>query len=139
MDLRELAEYQREFDRKRGWDWSSLSGGEKVDALNYLAVALAGEVGEFCNLVKKITRRFKSLGEQPSEEELNSLFEELVDVFIYVLKGSAELFKKDLERGYLEKMRKNEERFKNLKRTFKLSITLSLRYFSVYRYCSEHH
>ncbi|OYT25912.1 MAG: nucleotide pyrophosphohydrolase [Thermofilum sp. ex4484_82] len=112
MDLRKLARYQREFDRRHGWDWSNLRDHEKIEALNYLAVALAGEIGEFCNLVKKITRRFKSLGELPSEKELDSLYEELVDIFIYVLKASEELFKKDLGKEYLEKMKKNEERFK---------------------------
>ena len=112
MDLKELAEYQREFDKRHGWDWSNLNNVEKIDAFNYLAVALAGEVGEFCNLVKKITRRFRSTGEMPGEDEMDSLYEELVDVFIYILKASEELFKKDLAEAYLEKMRKNEERFK---------------------------
>ena len=41
MDLKELAEYQREFDKRHGWDWSNLNNVEKIDALNYLAVALA--------------------------------------------------------------------------------------------------
>ncbi len=63
----------------------------------------------FCNLVKKITRRFKSLGEYPSQEELDNLYEELVDVFIYVLKGSVEFFNKDLGIEYLRKMRENEK------------------------------
>jgi len=112
MDLKELGRYQREFDSRHGWDWSGLKGAEKIEALNYLAVALAGEVGEFCNLVKKITRRLKSTGELPSDEEIDSLYEEIVDVFIYVLKASEELFKRDLAEAYLEKMRKNEERFK---------------------------
>jgi len=43
---------------------------------------------------------------------LNSLYEELVDIFICVLKASEELFKRDLGKEYLEKMKKNEERFK---------------------------
>jgi len=116
MDLKELAEYQREFDKRHGWDWSNLNNVEKIDAFNYLAVALAGEVGEFCNLVKKITRRFKSLGEFPSQEELDSLYEELVDVFIYVLKGSVELFNKDLGIEYLRKMRENEKRFREFEK-----------------------
>lgn len=42
MDLKELARYQIEFDKKHGWDWSNLEDDEKIDALNYLAVALAG-------------------------------------------------------------------------------------------------
>ena len=112
MNLRELGKYQRDFDSRHGWDWSGLRGAERIEALNYLAVALAGEVGEFCNLVKKITRRFRSTGEMPGEDEMDSLYEELVDVLIYILKASEELFKKDLAEAYLEKMRKNEERFK---------------------------
>ncbi len=45
MDLKELAAYQREFDKRHGWDWSNLNNVEKIDALNYLAVALAGKLG----------------------------------------------------------------------------------------------
>ncbi len=115
MDLGEIARYQVEFDRKHGWDWSNLEGGERINALNYLAVALAGEVGEFCNIVKKITRKYRSLGEPPSGREIDELYGELVDVFIYIIKGSAEIFKKDLGEAYLKKMRENEERFKEFR------------------------
>ena len=62
MDLRKLARYQREFDRRHGWDWSNLRDHEKIEALNYLAVALAGEIGEFCNLVKKLRDDLSLLG-----------------------------------------------------------------------------
>jgi len=42
--------------------------------------------------MKKVTREYRSLRASISEEDLDSLFEELIDIFIYVLKGAAELF-----------------------------------------------
>ncbi len=115
MNLKDLMEFQKEFDKRHGWDWSKAGKKERLENLNYLAIALAGEVGEFCNLVKKVTRKFKSKGELPSEEEWKEMKEELVDIFIYVIKGAAELFNMDLEEEYFRKMKLNEERFKEFK------------------------
>lgn len=47
--------------------------------LAFFSNALAGEVGEFCNIVKKIWRD----GETP--ERLSELDEELVDIMIYFI------------------------------------------------------
>ena len=116
MEVKDLVKSQVEFDRRHGWDWSDASEEEKVEHLQYLAVALCGEIGEFANLVKKIARRFRSKGELPSQAEWKELKEELVDVFTYILKGAGELFKIDLEKEYLEKMKTNEERFKEFEK-----------------------
>lgn len=115
MDLKYLMEFQKEFDKRHGWDWSRVGEKESLEYLNYLAISLAGEVGEFCNLVKKVTRKFKSKGKLPSEKEWEELKEELVDIFIYVIKGAAELFNMNLEEEYFRKMKLNEERFKKFK------------------------
>jgi len=50
-----------------------------VANMGFHAVALAGEAGELCNLVKKIWRD----GENP--ERLKELDEEIVDVVIYLI------------------------------------------------------
>jgi len=73
---------------------------------------LASEVGEFYNLVGKVTRKFKSKGEFLSEKEWKEMKEELVDIFIYIIKGAAELFNMNLEEEYLKKMKLNEDRFR---------------------------
>jgi len=112
MELSKLMEIQRDFDKRHGWDWSESDEKERIENLKYLSIALAGEVGEFCNLVKKIVRKFKSKGEYPSEEDWEKLKEEFVDIFIYILKGAAELFKMDLEQEYIRKKNLNEKRFK---------------------------
>jgi NTP pyrophosphatase (non-canonical NTP hydrolase) len=51
----------------------------KID-LTYRAVELAGEVGEACNVVKKIER--ERLGLRGTRSDLNQLAEELADVII---------------------------------------------------------
>lgn len=54
--------------------------------------------------------------------------EELVNIFIYVIKG-AELFNMNLEEEYFKKMKLNEERFKEFKsddlKTRKLVVSLN--------------
>lgn len=51
----------------------------RVEHLSYLSLALSGEVGEFCNVVKKILRD----GEKP--ELWQAFDEELVDILIYYI------------------------------------------------------
>lgn len=70
-----------------------------------LTVALAGEVGEFANVTKKIAR-----GDFKLEEAKRELGDELADVFIYVIKLADQLGI-DLEAAYRKKLAYNEERF----------------------------
>ena len=117
MELKELYKYQIEFDRKHGWDWSNVEKKEeKLQCLLRLAIAMSGEVGEFCNKVKKIVRKLDGTRGKFSKEDWEGLKEELVDIFIYVLKGAAELFKMDLAEEYMKKMRKNVERFEEFEK-----------------------
>lgn len=91
--------------------WQIADERDLVLRLEFLSNALAGEVGEFANIVKKIARRElyggegKGLGE--AREELE---EELIDVFIYIMTVAA-LLGFDLEKAYLAKLEKNKERF----------------------------
>ncbi|MEM5883018.1 MAG: MazG-like family protein [Candidatus Aenigmatarchaeota archaeon] len=114
MNLKELARFQREFDKRHGWDWSKSSKEEKIKHLQHAAIALAGEVGEFANTVKKILREFNFSKEIPKKEYEN-LKEEITDVFIYFIKIADQLLELDVEKEYLKKMEKNEKRFAKFK------------------------
>lgn len=74
-------------------------------SLLYQAVALAGEVGELCNLVKKVQRGTLSLEEARAE-----LGEEAIDVLIYLCNIFA-LLEVDPVKIYAIKRRRNEARF----------------------------
>jgi NTP pyrophosphatase (non-canonical NTP hydrolase) len=112
MELKKIAEFQRKFDEKHGWDWSKASDKEWLKHLQYASIALTGEIGEFSNLVKKVLREFNSTGNLPGKEMVEKMKEELTDIFIYLIKISDQLFHMDLSKKYIEKMKKNEERFK---------------------------
>lgn len=75
------------------------------DGLLYLATALAGEVGETCNLIKKWYRDSWTL-----EQIQNELAKELPDILIYLvmLAGAANI---DLDKAYEAKKEYNNERF----------------------------
>lgn len=107
MDLKELMRMQTSFSESRGWFFHKAKNRKDfISKLQYDSIALAGEVGEFANIVKKILRS----GEHPSEEMMQRLREELTDVFIYVILTSS-LLNFDLEKEYLATLRKNENRF----------------------------
>lgn len=71
----------------------------------HVVISMIGEMGEFCNEVKKVLRGSKDFAE--ADEHMQ---EELVDVFIYLCK-LAGLIGLDLEKGYHVKRERNVERF----------------------------
>lgn len=77
-----------------------------INELEHLAVCLTGELGEFCNILKKVVR-----GDLDLEDAKELMSEELADCFIYLLKISNQ-FNIDLEHEFLKKVDKNKERFK---------------------------
>lgn len=108
LKLTDLKEMQEEFDLSH--DVSGKSFYTKIDERNlheleHLAVCLTGELGEFCNILKKVSRGDMLLAEVKEELDL-----ELVDVFIYLLKISNQ-FDVDLEKGFLKKLAINKARF----------------------------
>ena len=111
--MKAISEFQRAFDEKRGWDWTnSKDRKEQMQFLQHGTIALAGEVGEFANILKKAMRHYESTGELPSKEAYENLNEEIVDVFIYVVKISIALGL-DLSAGYYSKMKANHKKFAN--------------------------
>ncbi|MCV4270457.1 MazG nucleotide pyrophosphohydrolase domain-containing protein [Pseudomonas capsici] len=107
--LSELKDLQKKFDLEhRGAKqpfYIDITEKNIAD-LEHLAVCLAGEVGEFCNALKKVTRG--DFGWTQAKAELS---EELADVFIYLIKISnqADI---DIENAVLNKIEKNKLRFK---------------------------
>ncbi|WP_217544426.1 MazG nucleotide pyrophosphohydrolase domain-containing protein [Vibrio metschnikovii] len=108
LTLKEICRKQKNFDKKtsiNGKSFYTQINEENIQELEHLIVCLVGELGEFSNLTKKIVRGDKFLNEEKS-----NLDEELVDTFIYLIK-IANQFDVDLEKGFLEKLAKNKNRF----------------------------
>ncbi len=107
MDINDMIELQRQFDavRETTFRWSEPIRDGSTAALSHNALALAGEVGELANLVKKLERGDFGFGEL-----MASLPGELADILIYVLKIAYQS-DVDLERAFLSKVEQNRERF----------------------------
>lgn len=71
------------------------------------SLAMAGEVGEFCNIVKKIDRGSLDFKDASVRYQLTM---ELTDVYVYVL-NLAGLLGVDLEKSYDMVRANNEQRF----------------------------
>jgi len=76
-----------------------------INELEHLAVCLTGEIGEFCNILKKVVR-----GDFKLDEAKELMSEELADCFIYLLKISNQ-FDVDIEAEFIKKVNKNKLRF----------------------------
>ena len=106
--LRDFIEYQKHFDstHESHFKWDDKISDANIEQLGFLLIGLIGEVGECSNIVKKIHR-----GDFTLEQMREELTEEIVDVFIYILKLIYQL-NLDIETQYQRKMQKNKERFK---------------------------
>jgi len=113
MNVHEIQKCQREFDCDHGWDIQSLTPDEKLTHFERELVGALGELGELANAVKKIRLNYEN-GE-PLEgllhESMPHLQEEVIDVFIYLLR-LADLSGTDIAESYKSKLEKNAERFK---------------------------
>jgi NTP pyrophosphatase (non-canonical NTP hydrolase) len=79
---------------------------ENVQEPFFSAACMAGEAGEVINLLKKVER-----GSHPYDENMKAqVFEEVADVFTYMLKLAGELGM-DLEAEYRKKREINDVRF----------------------------
>ncbi len=116
MELKQIQEIQDKFDKEyfaKWWDVSTEAG--KIERLEFLTVALTGEVGEFANIVKKISRDHISLKMKPEDEKLENLKEELTDCFIYLM-VIANFLNMDLETEYFRKLEFNKKRFEKYRK-----------------------
>ena len=112
MTLKDVQKYQAEFDNKFFSNYWHDKGGVdwKINFLKDMTIALTGELGEFANVIKKMDRDRKTMGEDPSEERLDKLKEELTDCFIYMIILS-NVLEMDIGKEYLKKTKFNEKRF----------------------------
>lgn len=108
MNIEEFIKYQKQFDENHSsnFKWNERITQDNIEILEYLLLCMVGEFGEASNLVKKVVR-----GDYSLEEVREELSEEVIDMFIYVIKLIYQL-NIDVEEVYLNKMKKNNERFK---------------------------
>jgi len=107
MDIKDIMNFQREFDKKyKGrFEFYSEITDENISELEHLLVCLVGEIGELSNITKKITR-----GDYSLKDVKSMVDEEVVDSFIYIIKISNQLGL-NLEKAYFEKMEINKNKF----------------------------
>jgi NTP pyrophosphatase (non-canonical NTP hydrolase) len=112
ITIEEFISKQKEFDDKHhtSFDWSTKITSQNVHVLEYLLLATVGELGETANILKKILR-----GDMSFEDAKQDLTNEIVDIFIYVIKL---IYQMDIDIGteYQKKMKINAERFEKYKK-----------------------
>lgn len=89
--------------RQEQWE----NANEKL-SLSYLGNAMAGELGEACNIIKKLDREL--IGLRGSRASMNDLAEELADVIIYMDLLAARCGI-DLEQAIKDKFNKTSEKY----------------------------
>ena len=116
MDIKKIISLQNEFDKNHGWSFDSKNYSELIYWLHKDLIGIFGELGEFSNLLKKVTL----LKDKPNSEESKKLFnelkdnfsEELIDSFIYLIR-IANYLDIDIEQSYLKKLQVNEKKYKD--------------------------
>ena len=113
MELVQLLEVQRSFDRQVGWNqYERCDTSESIVAfMEHLTLKMIDELGEISRARKKFRRDGQAL-------DVATLKKEMVDIFIFVMQGSIAL-KMDLEEEYRQRMRQNETRFLNKSRAIR--------------------
>lgn len=117
MDFSALVERQISADRRRGFQVDFDSDAERVAQLEKDLVGLLGEVGEFANVLKKVSLGMTHTGYKgPALNKVaSSMREELADALIYLMRLSV-ILGGDLETDLIQKMRVNESRYGSLER-----------------------
>jgi NTP pyrophosphatase (non-canonical NTP hydrolase) len=105
LELAQLLEVQKSFDRQTGWnEYERCDTSEKITAfMEHLTLKMIDELGG----ISRVRKRFRRDG-QPLD--VATLKKEMVDMFIFVMQGSMAL-KMNLEDEYRQRMRQNEKRF----------------------------
>lgn len=105
MDLREIIKFQRDFDRKRGWNQYEKCETPKeiLDFMQHFVLVMVEELGEVARLRKQVLRDSKSLS-------VKGLKDEIVDLFVYLIQASIAL-DMNLDEEYLRKMKESGQRF----------------------------
>lgn len=114
MEIKELIEKQKKFQEEFFSKLKIKTEKDKLRYLEFITLAMAGEMGEFANLVKKAIRDNLILDKTPGKEMISHMKEELADIFIYFLLALDHL-DVDIEKEVLSKMEKNKARFQVFK------------------------
>lgn len=117
MELSSLISQQIERDRRRGFTVDFENDLERQDQLMRDLVGLFGEVGEFSNLLKKVSlaQTNPNYSGPSLEDATPQLREELADAAIYIFR-LATILGGNLELDIIEKIKLNDERYRNLER-----------------------
>lgn len=114
MDIDEIKSLQESFDKKHGWVIKTGNISEILSIISNDLIGLMGEIGEFANILKKITLAQDALGSAEGrkifDELKEHLSEELIDAFIYILRIATHL-KINIEDQYLMKLDINRRKF----------------------------
>ena len=112
MNIAELAKRQAAADAEHGFPTCVADPRERYEQLRKDLVGLMGEIGEFANLVKKISLKIDyppTYNLMPGNAE-ELLAEEIADASIYLLRIST-ILQIDLEKAILEKIEHNNSRY----------------------------
>lgn len=108
LTLNEIKGIQKNFDLTHsvnGKGFYVTINEKNIHELEHLAVCLTGEIGEFCNLLKKVVR-----GDVELSKIKSNMNEELADCFIYLIK-IANQFDVDIESEFIKKVNDNKNRY----------------------------
>jgi len=105
MELKQIFEVQRNFDRKMGWNryGKCETPEETLDFMKHYILVTVEELGEICRIRQEIERDRRILG-------VKALRHELVDLFVFLMQACMAV-NMDLEKEYLAKMKQLEERW----------------------------
>ena len=105
MELRQIFELQKEFDRKLGWNTyeKCVTTEEKLQFMEHFILVTVEELGE----ISRVRKQYKRDNQAFAVQELRH---ELADLFVYLMQACMAL-NMDLERDYLNKLRINKNRF----------------------------
>lgn len=116
MDIKEILDKQVALDESIGFPVKFSDQKAMYDQLTKDLVGLFGEIGEFSNIVKKITIKLANPEKYKLDLDIaeNELREELIDTFIYILRIAA-ILDIDIEKEVLRKMQINDSRYDSLR------------------------
>jgi len=102
LDLKQIFEMQRDFDRKLGWNiYERCRTPENtLTFIEHFVLVIVEELGEISRIRKQYTRDKQAF-------KVEDLKHGLIDIFVYFMQACMVL-DIDLEREYLKKLKSNE-------------------------------
>jgi NTP pyrophosphatase (non-canonical NTP hydrolase) len=105
LEIKQIFQIQKEFDRTRGWNSYEECQTPKdvLKFMEHFVLVMVEELGEISRIRKQYYRDKRDF----TVEEMKH---ELIDIFVYFMQACMAL-NMDLEKDYLEKVKYNESRF----------------------------